>query len=128
MYGVQLALRQRIWFSPEFSTWKTSEAPITRSKSRCTDTELLGLHICKSNQSKTIVTCVGVTLFFSVKLASNRVYNQDQIFEITPELKWPPLQVNWTLRSFMALNEFCDNSFLEEGIFPNSLREQINNG
>jgi hypothetical protein len=51
---------------------------------------LLRLHICKNNQSKTIVTCVDVTLFFYVKLASSRDYNQDLIFEVTPKLEWPP--------------------------------------
>jgi hypothetical protein len=48
---------------------------------------LMGLHICKNNQSKTIVTCVDVTLFFCVKLANNRYYNQDPIFEVTLELE-----------------------------------------
>ncbi len=41
MYGVQLALRQRNWYSPDYSTWKPAEAPTTRSKSPCTDTKKL---------------------------------------------------------------------------------------
>jgi hypothetical protein len=48
---------------------------------------LLGLHICKNNQSKTTVTCVNVMLFFFVKLVGDKNYNQDPIFEVTLELE-----------------------------------------
>jgi hypothetical protein len=68
-----------------------------------------------------MVTCVDVTLLFCVKLASNKHYSQDPISEV-------PLQANWTLILFMVSNEFYDNSFPEEGIFLDSLSEQINNG
>jgi hypothetical protein len=36
-----VALTQRNYFCPDWSTWATAEAPVTRSKSVCTDTKKL---------------------------------------------------------------------------------------
>ncbi len=52
---------------------------------------LLEPHICKNSQSKTIVTCVDVTLSFCFRLTNNKDYNQDPISEIIPELEGLPL-------------------------------------